>query len=1196
MATSKNKDEEFPVLADREHCLLRPDMYVGSVDPAPVTYFKFDLVEKPTEVDGMDETADGAPTEVDGPPNKTKATKPRYEVVAREATINVCYALQQLLLEMTTNASDHAMRANTNVHNIKVDFDDAERRITVYNDGTGIPIRKHAQFPDSYVPEIIFGMAKAGSNFDDSKDRDTAGRNGIGAKCVMWFSTEFTVETADGERVFTKTWRNNGDESTAAKVSAKKRKSGGYTKVSFVLDFPRLNITDVPEAFRYLESCVWNICPVTRSTVAVHLNGVKLPIRTLKDYARAISPDGSVIYEEVSPRLQIAIFPALNGRAVTAGFVNAIPVPDGTHITHVYGRLLALLSKALKREVKPATLRGRVSVAVNCIVNRPKFEGQYKDKLTTPWTKKNGLDQWEPSDAFERALRRHDMCEEVSQTMEFEETRRATKSATSGNSARATHVNVPKLEDAEMAGRAHKETAMPTLILVEGDSAKIFAMAGLAVVGRKWFGAWPLRGKPINPRGHKLKDVMANAEINYLLKILGVKSLVKGLRPTCTKELRYKRILICSDQDTDGSHIAILVVNIMAFLLPELIANEPSFIMRFATPLIRAWPTRGSKEAVHEFMTEQAYKTWYEALGPAQQKRYEIKYFKGLSTSTPRDAKRCFSRYEDNCITLKFEAPRDWEVLVDFFDKKRAEQRKEALLRHYNPHSEVDYTLPEVSVYDYVMLEYLLHCMADNERSIPHAVDGHTIASRKSQYAMQTKYGALERPSLRTSQAAAGVAEHTTYHHGEVSLVGTIIGMAQDYPLSNNINYLVPSGQFGSRHLRKAGQARYLFTCLEDITRAITPKADFPVYDYEPIEGNQCEPRWFTPVLPMLLANGRDGIGTGWSCNVPPHDPARLMRWIRVYLAKGAAAAAAEVPLTPWIEGFGGDCTANGDGSYAFDGDLKLVNGSEIKVSSLPITTDRFWDVDDDGGKGDKPRSHQRWVNLTGAYMVQRSTDTNVDLSIMFPNGDAADHLEYLRKRARRTERYTNMMLWDMDGKLRRFESAQELAVYHAEARMALNDKRKVYQLGAMDADMVLLDDEYRFIQEVIRTQGRLVFKRPRADIINDLTRMGFAQRGDPPSHNHLLSIATSRYTLEQLAKIEAKTVQLKADRAALVGTTASQMWLTDLQAVEEAYVTFQETRAYRRENPEEDDELSTVVGRKRSRPAKATKKSKKSK
>jgi DNA topoisomerase-2 len=1193
------KDEQYPVYGDREHVLMRSGMYIGSTDPDTVSYFKFELVEcpQPASIIAGDDGSiiagdDGSIIAGDDGSEKPRAVK--YEVRVREATIEVCYALQQLLLEITTNASDHATRVGTNVRNIKVNFNDAEKRITVYNDGTGIPIRKHTQFPDLYVPEVIFSKAKAGSNFDDSQQRDTAGCNGLGAKCVMWFSSEFTLRTADGEHEFTKTWRNNGDESTPAKVVRKKRKTGGYTEVSFVLDFPRLNVTDVPTAFRYLESCVWNICPVTKNTVAVHLNGTKLPIRSLKEYAKAISPDSSVLYEEVNERLQIAVFPALNGRAVTAGFVNAIPVPDGTHISHVYGRLVQIMSRALKRDVKLSTVRQRVSVAVNCIVNQPKFEGQYKDKLTTPWTKKNGLDQWEPSEAFERALRKHELCDEVKQTMEFEETRKATKSATSGNSARATHVSVPKLEDAEMAGRAHKRSDAPVLILTEGDSAKIFAVAGLSVVGRDWFGVWPLRGKPINPRGRKLAEVMNNDELNYLMKILGVRSLVKGLRPTTTQELRYKRILICSDQDTDGSHIAILVVNLLAFLLPELLQTEPDFVMRFATPLIRAWPMRGAAEEVHEFMTEQAYRTWFEALALAQQSKYEVKFFKGLSTSTARDAKRCFTNYAANCITLRFEATRDWEVLVDFFDKDRSEQRKQNLLAHYNPHSEVDYTLHEISVYDYVMLEYLLHCMADNERSIPHAVDGHTIASRKAQYAMQTRYGQLVRPSLRVSQASAGVAEHTVYHHGEASLTGTIIGMAQDYPLSNNINYFVPSGQFGSRHSRSAGQPRYLFTCLEELTRVLTPTADFPVYDYTSVEGKSCEPTWFVPVIPMLLANGRNGIGTGWSCNVPPHNPEDLFRWIRVYLQKGAEAANTQVPLKPWLEGFGGQCVAEEDGSFTFWGQVTLVDDTEIVVSSLPITTDKFWDLGDDTtASATKKKAHQRWIELTGAYMRQRSTDTNVDLSICFPGGDAATHLDYLVKRAARRERYTNMMLWDMTGTLRKFTSAQELAEYHAGARLALYEKRKAHQLQAIATEVASLQDEHCFIQEVIRTQGALVFKRPRDDVVTDLQRMGFSLRGTPPSYTHLLSIATSRYTLEQLAKIEDKIAQLQADHQALSEATAPQLWLRDLEAVEAAYVTFQETRAYRRENPETDSELSTVAGRKRKRATKpaATKK-----
>src|SRR5204862_220440 len=132
---------------------------------------------------------------------------------------------------------------------------------------------------------------------------------------------------------------------------------------------------------------------------------------------------------------------------------------------------------------------------------------------------------------------------------------------------------------------------------------------------------------------------------------------------------------------------------------------------------------------------------------------------------------------------------------------------------------------------------------------------------------------------IKVAQLSGYVSEHASYHHGEASLNGTIVNMAQNFVGSNNINLLYPSGQFGTRAEGgdDAASARYIFTKLEPIARTIFPPLDDAILQYLDDDGQLVEPEWYTPILPMVLVNGASGIGTGWSTSVPSYNPRDLV-------------------------------------------------------------------------------------------------------------------------------------------------------------------------------------------------------------------------------------------------------------------------------------------------------------------------------
>jgi len=118
---------------------------------------------------------------------------------------------------------------------------------------------------------------------------------------------------------------------------------------------------------------------------------------------------------------------------------------------------------------------------------------------------------------------------------------------------------------------------------------------------------------------------------------------------------------------------------------------------------------------------------------------------------------------------------------------------------------------------------------------------------------------------LKVAQLGGYIGEHSAYHHGEQSMYSTIIGLAQNFVGSNNINLMAPNGQFGTRAQggSDAASPRYIFTHLSTITRKIFHAADDPLLSYLDEDGKKIEPEWYMPVIPMVLVNGADGIGTG---------------------------------------------------------------------------------------------------------------------------------------------------------------------------------------------------------------------------------------------------------------------------------------------------------------------------------------------
>ena len=360
---------------------------------------------------------------------------------------------------------------------------------------------------------------------------------------------------------------------------------------------------------------------------------------------------------------------------------------------------------------------------------------------------------------------------------------------------------IPKLEDANNAGTKHSIDC--TLILTEGDSAKSLAVSGLGVVGRDNYGVFPLKGKVLNVREATHKQIMENAEINNLIKILGLQYKKQYQSVEDLKTLRYGRLMIMTDQDQDGSHIKGLLINFLHHNWPSLLRLP--FLEEFITPIVKATKGSGASAKSISFYSLPEFEEW--KTNTENWPTFRIKYYKGLGTSTSQEAKGYFSDMQRHRILFHHDGDHDDYAILMAFSKKHIEQRKEWLtswMEECKRRRELG--LPELYLYekdtkrvsyrDFVNKELVLFSNMDNERSIPSLMDGFKPGQRKVLF---TCIKRNDKKEIKVAQLAGSVAEHSAYHHGEASLMGTIIGLAQDYVGSNNINLLLPNGQFGTR-------------------------------------------------------------------------------------------------------------------------------------------------------------------------------------------------------------------------------------------------------------------------------------------------------------------------------------------------------------------------------------------------------------
>ena len=1048
--------DKYQKISQLEHILKRPDTYIGSVETQDQLQWIYD-----EETDCM-----------------------------IEKKVTIVPGLFKIFDEILVNAADNKVR-DPSMKRIDVNIHAEENTIEVKNDGKGIPIEIHNK-ENIYIPEMIFGHLLTSSNYDDNEKKVTGGRNGYGAKLCNIFSTEFILETADlnvGQKYIQK-WENNMSICHPPKITSYK-KGPSYTKVTFKPDLARFGMKDLDnDILGVMRRRVYDINGSVRD-INVYLNGKSLKIRNFKNYvelylkslekkrrldsgedATANSDIPTILYERINNRWEVA-FAVSDISFQQISFVNSIATTmGGTHVNYmtdqIIKKILEILKKKKKKSVKPFQIKNNMFIFINCLIENPAFTSQTKEQLTT--RVKDFGSRCEIPNEYINKIMKTDLATRMFEIADANEDN-ALKKSDGTRKSRIT--DYPKLEDANKAGT--KDGYKCTLVLTEGDSALSLAVAGLAVVGRDYYGCYPLRGKMLNVREASADQILKNAEIQAIKKIMGLQHRKKY---EDTKSLRYGHLMIMTDQDHDGSHIKGLIINFLESSFPGLLDIE-GFLLEFITPIIKVSITKPTRNTI-AFYNMPDYEKWREE--ESHKFTWKQKYYKGLGTSLAKEVREYFSDLDRHLKKFHSLQGNDKDYIDLAFSKKKADDRKE-WLRQYEPGTVLDPTLKEIPISDFINKELILFSLADNIRSIPNVLDGFKPGQRK------VLYGCFKRNSkteLRVAQLAPYVGECTAYHHAEQSLAQTIIGLAQNFVGSNNIYLLLPNGAFGTRATggKDAAAARYIYTELNKLTRKIFHPSDDPLYKYIQEDEKTVEPEWYLPILPMILVNGAEGIGTGWSTYIPPFNPLEIIKNIRHLMNDEDLEQ-----MHPWFRGWTGTIEEIEPLRYRMYGRIEQIGTNTLEITELPART---------------------WTSTIKEYLLlglsgndkikawikdmEEQHDDNIKFIITLSPEEMAKTRKigfYERFKLISPISLMNMVAFDPHGKIKKYTSVNEILSEFYYVRLEYYQKRKDYMSERLQREVEKYSFQVKFIKMIIEKE-LTVTNKPRTAIIQELEDLGF--------------------------------------------------------------------------------------------------------
>lgn len=1105
-------EEKFEKLTDREHVLRRPNGYID--DPHRKVQPLWTMVDGRVQLQKTDVSAG-------------------FKGIVKEILSN---ALDRVSIDPTCTE-------------VCLWADQKTGTITVFNDGHGIPCKKMHEYGGIWLPEMLFTSFRSGSHFDDaSRNPFTGGTYGIGQKATVVFSKWFKIRTCEKGMLYTQTVKDNMGVIMEPIVTRCDKEN--HTMIEFLPDYARFDMEGLDDIhYSQIELLTMEAKAVAMKPVNIHFNGRPVKIQSFQQYCELFFPKGTKLaHLRVNDHWEICLGPNKSRKRDNhVSYVNGVFVREGgTHVTF-FSKLLADAMKAGafgKKYVDVTTQRFKHSyyIFIKAWVKNPTYSNMQKSKLHTPVTKFGTIKAgYELPIDFIAAIKETTILKDMMDSM------KDAKLAEAKKEDRKAHRNaalIPQYEPAGLVGKHHDKPLW--LFLTEGNSAGASAMVAKRVIGTKYIGVFPLRGKIINSINNS-EDKLSKNEI--------VKSL-KAIIFDGDGRLAYDYIVLFTDADDDGFHIRGLGLLLFSKLVPDMNALE-NVLCYMNTPLV----TVKQRAKVLEFYSLYELEKWTHE----NSKHAKPNYSKGLGSITPAMMEHYFRDFEDRLTMFKFE--KGHETWLDLaFNANMADYRKKWLLT-YKP-SDLLVKCESINVKNFVNRQLIQYSDSSNRRSIVNIMDGLKQSTRKCMWYMLQNH--VKEPE-KIDVLCGGVTKDTCYHHGEASLVGAMIGLATNYVGSNNVNLLVPEGQFGTRMRggKDHASARYIKTCLYPWHRSMFPKDDYPILELQSEEGKTIEPRFLLPPIPLVLVNGAMGIGTGYKTEIMAYDYKDCV----ANVVRKLEGRDKEIQWFPSFNGFTGTTIEVSKRTYIFIGNYEITGTDEIQITELPVgvwtTPYTQWLSMLVTGKTLKKKefkytTFQKEVNgVFGQPLVigmsKANTDLSVNITITFANGGLDFLLGYDPEKPSKHEeidnvvRYFNLhksycqqiVCYDDNEELKVYKCVDDLFDEWFEKRLHYYAVRREYFLKKLEMDMHILANKYRFVSEII--EGRLVVNRKKKSVlIHELDESHYMRVNE--TFDYLLHMHIQSTTEDKLNEIRADLERTVAELEALKNKTPRDLWGEDIR------------------------------------------------
>ena len=426
--------------------------------------------------------------------------------------------------------------------------------------------------------------------------------------------------------------------------------------------------------------------------------------------------------------------------------------------------------------------------------------------------------------------------------------------------------------------------------------------------------------------------------------------------------------------------------------------------------------------------------------------------------------------------------------------------------------------LQNKTVTEYLDQDYAMYGMYTLEnRAIPSVIDGFKPTARKIIFIADKVWRTGSEKPLKIFQLGGRIASEAHYHHGDASLSGAIIGMAQSF--KNSLPLLEEIGQFGSIRSPEAGAPRYISTKLTKNFRLLYK--DFELLENQVEEGNVIEPKFFLPIIPTVLLNGSSGIAVGFATNILNRNPLDLIdACVKVLDGKRVG------KLLPWLKDYNGPIEQVGTSNqYIMRGQYQITNTTTVTVSELPpsVTFQKY-------------EAHLNSLQDRGIIASYEDNSANgINYIIKFARATLTTLIEKdkLDQTLKMIETETeNLTCLDERGKLLIFENIPQIVEYFTNFRLSFYSKRKAFLINKYNEELTYLSNRARFIKLII--DGKLkVNNVPRKEIILYLETNKFDQINgtylyllNMPIHS--LSKETYEALLKEVSEKQAELAEIK--------------------------------------------------------------------